>query len=303
MAVGTTQNLPNFVGELFAISPLETPFLAAIGGLSGGRQTMSTTFAIQTYDLPAPSQPNHREGQEAPEAAYVERDQAVNVVQIFHEALEISYTKQAAINNISGAPIIGEQPVTDELSWQTARALEKIARDVEWTFINGVYDDGLSTGIRKTRGILRAITTNAIDAAGADLGRDLLNELLLEMFTNGANFANSVILVNGNQAQRLADLYGTAPADRTIGGVKLQEIYTQYGVLSIMIDRWMPADTLAVVNLGVCAPVFLEIPGKGHLFREPLAKTGASERHQIYGEIGLQHGPETFHGKITGLAA
>lgn len=297
----TTYNLPNYVGELFAISPLETPFLSAIGGLSGGRQTMSTTFAAQSYELPAPTQPSNREGQDAPEATHVERNQDTNVVQIFHEAIDISYSKQAAIALLDGAPILGEQPVTDELAFQTARKLEKIARDIEWTFINGVYDDGLSTGIRKTRGLLEAIQSNAIDAAGAELDKALMDQLLLEMFTNGANFSNSVIMVNGNQAQRLSAIYGTAPADRTVGGLALRQIYTEFGVLSIMVNRWVPSDTLIVADLAVCAPVFLLIPDKGHLFREELARTGASIRYQLYGEIGLAYGHEAMHGKIIHL--
>ena len=64
-----------------------------------------------------------------------------------------------------------------------------------------------------------------------------------------------------------------------------------------MLNRYMPADVVLVADLSVCAPVFLEIPGKGFLFREELARTGAAFKYQIYGEIGLEHGPETFHGK------
>jgi hypothetical protein len=30
-----------------------------------------------------------------------------------------------------------------------------------------------------------------------------------------------------------------------------------------------------------------------------LAKTGATDAVQIYGEIGLEYGPETYHGKIV----
>ena len=30
---GTTFNLPNYHGELFTVTPTETPFLSAIGGL------------------------------------------------------------------------------------------------------------------------------------------------------------------------------------------------------------------------------------------------------------------------------
>jgi hypothetical protein len=47
--------------------------------------------------------------------------------------------------------------------------------------------------------------------------------------------------------------------------------------------------------------VFLETPGKGHFFEEPLAKTGASDEVQIYGEIGLEYGKETAHGLYRGL--
>ena len=49
--------------------------------------------------------------------------------------------------------------------------------------------------------------------------------------------------------------------------------------------------------------MFLNIPGKGVLFEEELAKVGSSDRTQIYGEIGLKYGNEAAHGVIRGLAA
>jgi hypothetical protein len=63
----------------------------------------------------------------------------------------------------------------------------------------------------------------------------------------------------------------------------------------------MPTDVLALLDMSVCVPTFLEIPGKGHFFSEPLAKTGAFDLVQIYGEIGLEYGPEQFHGQITAI--
>lgn len=78
-------------------------------------------------------------------------------------------------------------------------------------------------------------------------------------------------------------------------------IETDFGRLSIMLNRYMPTDTVQVVSLDQCAPVMLEKPGQGFLFSEPLAKTGPSDRAQIYGEISLEYGPEIAHGKITGL--
>ena len=40
--------------------------------------------------------------------------------------------KQAATGNISGLSILGNQPVMDEVDWQTQRKLEVIARDIEY---------------------------------------------------------------------------------------------------------------------------------------------------------------------------
>ena len=69
----------------------------------------------------------------------------------------------------------------------------------------------------------------------------------------------------------------------------------------VAIDRALPADAIAVVSLEQVAPVFLNIPGKGVLFEEELAKTGAADKTQIYGEIGLEYGNQAAHGVLRGL--
>ena len=51
------------------------------------------------------------------------------------------------------------------------------------------------------------------------------------------------------------------------------------------------------------APVEQLVPGKGNFFLEELAKTGASTKKQIFGQIGLDHGPEWYSAKITHLSA
>ena len=59
---------------------------------------------------------------------------------------------------------------------------------------------------------------------------------------------------------------------------------------------------IGVIDLGVLKPRFLNIPGKGQLFAEPLSKVGASEKWQLYGEIGLEYGPEQYHGIVKDLS-
>src|SRR5213076_1716790 len=101
--IGTTFNLPNYHGELFAISPAETPLLSSIGGLTGGGSTGSTEFEWQTYDLRDPNQASRvrLEGATAPTAEERVRANVRNVCQIHQEKVSVSYTKQATNDMIA----------------------------------------------------------------------------------------------------------------------------------------------------------------------------------------------------------
>ena len=160
---GNTWNLPNYAGELFTCSPTKTPLLSMIGGLSGGMKTESDEFATGVlYEFPAAAQPGISEtaSETAPAATALGREQKTNVTQIFHETISMTYAKQANRGRLSGLNIAGQSanPAND-LDWQIARRLEKIARDVEYTFINGVYQKSTDADTpNKTRGMLELLS-------------------------------------------------------------------------------------------------------------------------------------------------
>ena len=49
--LGTTYNLPNYVGELFNASPEDTPLLSSIGGLTGG-ESVGATQTVWHQQIP-----------------------------------------------------------------------------------------------------------------------------------------------------------------------------------------------------------------------------------------------------------
>lgn len=392
--MGDTFDLPNYHGELIAITPTDTPLLSASGGISGGEQTTSTSFEWQTEDLRAPEIRARLEGADAPTAEERSRSNVGNVVQIFQEAVTTSYSKQAAIgqyktveaapwNSADGSP----NPVADEHGHQVANALKTIARDVNYTFWHGVINRPTAvSGYRKTDGLLNVITTNreatgeVVDASAAtdtitgthafsngdkvvftDVGASttvrpdtvyyvvnvsttvsfkvsatlggsaitigtatvsvieaattltptIVDSLLQDVFDSGGitEQGTATLFVPSRQKRALtaayADAYGKAnlfQGSRNVGGLNMQTIETDFGTLNIVIDRAVPPDAIAVVSLEQISPVFLSIPGKGVLFEEELAKTGASIKSQIYGEIGLKYGSELSHGVVRGLA-
>ncbi|MBD1223285.1 SU10 major capsid protein [Virgibacillus halodenitrificans] len=305
---GTVWNLPNYAGELFTASQINTPFLTMIGGLSGGgQQTQNFEFPTYSdYELPAAAQPAITETQSltAPDAEEIVRGQATNVTQIFQEKISISYVKQSNGSRLQGLNTAGQQNnAPSEKDFQIARKLEKIARDVNYTFINGIYQKSTASNVaNKTRGVFElASTVNTLAAAGAELTKAMIDGLLLEMFNNGAKFENMVLFTNGSQKQRISGIYGYAPQDRNVGGVNIQQIETDFGNIGIVLDRMVPAGNIGLFEMSEFNPVFQPVPGKGNFFYEELAKTGAAEEGQMFGQIGLAHGPAFLHGSITGL--
>lgn len=312
-ATGNTFNLPNYAGELFTASPTKTPFLSMIGGLSGGLKTDSDEFATGVlYDFPAAAQPAISEtaSETAPTATALVREQKTNVTQIFHETISMTYAKQANKGKLSGLNIAGQQAnPTNELDWQVAKRLEKMARDIEYTFLNGVYQKATGADVaNKTRGMLELCKDGTtVDAAKASLSTAMLKGLYKEMADAGALFGNMVLFCNSYQKQAITSLYESQlgynkGAERNIGGMNVTEIENDFFKFGVCYDPFMPTDAILLADISGCAPVFQEVPGKGFLFLEDLAKTGATDRKQIYGEIGLDHGPAFLHASITGLS-
>jgi len=393
--LGTTFNLPNYHGELFAVSPSDTPLLSAAGGLGQGGQVSDTLVEWQKYDLRDPAVRPRLEGADAPTAEERVRANVTNRLQIFQEAISTSYTKQAATERYAALAGGASNPVTNEHSWQVLQSLKQVARDVNYSFWNAVRNDPSDNSTaRQMAGLLSVISTNAKVKTGSalttgasaatdtitathdlvagdmvvftDVGasttivpgrkywvksvsttvsfkivptedltataiavgtatvsfyqinvanvvsKDDINHLLQSAYDNGgiSEQATATLFVPSGQKLAITSAYASAygQADplagtRNVGGVAVNTIVTDFGVLNIAIDRALPADAIAVVSLEQIQPVFLSIPNKGVLFEEELAKTGASEKSQVYGEIGLAYGNEASHAVLRGLAA
>ena len=306
---GTVFNLPNFAGQIYTATPAVTPFLNLIRGNAVKTDNFQFATGVE-YAHEAASQPAITEAasQTAPAALSYVRSQNTNVTQIFHEKVSVTYAKQSNSGRLAGITGTGmENDAPNELDFQTARALEKIARDIEHTFINGVYNlAAASNQANKTRGMLAAATTTAIDLQNAALTQTVLNNAYKAAFDAGADFTDMVLICNSTVKQFLSTIYGgqagfNLPDSRNVGGVNLQTVETDFGVLRIMLNRFMPNNALLGVDVSCVRPVEQDVPDKGNFFREPLSKTGAAEEYQIFGQIGLDHGPSWKHFKITNI--
>lgn len=307
-AAATVWNCPNYIGELFMIGANQTPFLNMSGGLEGVNAKQSASFQFPTaqpWSLEAASQPaiTETDSLTAPTPTTYVREQDSNTVQIIQEQVSVSYAKQSVTGEISGLSIAGNQPVGNEKDFQIAANMRQIAVDVDHCFLNGTYQAATDAATAaKTRGIITACTTNTVAAGAVELSKAIIDSLLATMASNGSQFINMVIFCNAFQKQKITNIYGYAPEDRNVGGINIKQVETDFAQIGIVYAPNVPAATVLCADMSVVSPVFCPVPDKGVLFYEELAKTGASEKGQIYGQVGLDYGPEEYHGTITGLA-
>ncbi len=313
---GTTFNLPNYTGELFRVTPQDTPLLSSIGGLTGGEEAVATLFSWQKYDLRDAADDRQRlEGAAPPTAEARVRSTVRNVLEIHQEQVETSYTKQATdqqiATNSSAHPYAagthtGGNPVTTEHDWQLRNTIVQVARDVEKTFITGTFNEPANNSTaRRTRGLIEAITTNTVNCADTVVDKIDVLDAMQKAYDSGGIMEDETrtLMCGSTQKRRLTELFINATdgyrfESRTVGGVHVQTIETDFGILNVMLNRHVPSDTILILSLEQIVPVFLRIPDKGHFFVEPLAKTTASDKDQLYGEIGLKYGNEMAHAKI-----
>lgn len=293
--LATSFGVLNYSGMLFNKGNTRCPLSSIIGGRA--KTTNHVEFVTgQEYTTGGGEQPAISETASltAPEASVITRTQKTNVTQIFMEAVGISYAKQSNMGTLSGLNVANQQanPI-NELDFQVAAKMQKVNRDIEFTFIQGTFNKATSDAtINKTRGLVEAITTNTKAMSSKPLGLWDIADMVKKIY--GANAptdglclwcdATTLFQVNADAVQNGLTV---VPAAREINGIALSSVVTPIGVVYLYLGECLPAGTALLLNLNVIAPVYQPVPGKGNFFLEPLAKTGAGEKYQLFGQIGL----------------
>ena len=307
----TSFGVLNYSGMLFNKGNTRTPLSSIIGGRAKTTNHVEFVIGQEYTGGGVGSQPGISETASltAPDASVATRSQSTNVTQIFMESVGISYAKQSNMGTLSGVNIQGQSanPV-NELDFQVAVKMQKVARDIEYTFINGVYAKATKDAdANKTRGLVSAITSNTKAMGNKPLGLWDVAEMLKKVYESNAPTQNLVLWCDAiTMFQINADAVNNGltviPASREVNGIALSSVVTPLGVVYLYLGECLPAGTALLLNLDVISPVYQPVPGKGNFFLEPLAKTGAGEKYQLFGQLGLDHGPEWYHGKFTGIA-
>lgn len=310
MAIATSFGVLNYSGMLFNKGNTRCPLSSIIGGRA--KTTNHVEFVTgQEYTTDGGTQPaiSENDSLTAPEASVVTRAQKTNVTQIFHETVGISYGKMSNMGTLNGINIANQQAnPMNELDFQVAAKMQKVNRDIEFTFVQGEYSKATTDAtVNKTRGLNTAITSNVVAMASKPLGLWNIADGVKKVYEANAPQdglvlwcdATTLFQVNADAVQNGLTVI---PAAREINGIKLSSVVTPLGVVYLYLGEFLPKGTAFLLNLDVLAPVYQPVPGKGNFFLEQLSKTGAGEKYQLFGQIGFDHGPEWYHAKFTGIS-
>lgn len=309
MATAMSFGVPNYSGMLFRYGNDATPFSTMLGA---PLQTNHVEFTCgQYYAVETGEQPSISENASltAPTATVVTRNQLTNVTQIFQSSVSVSYAKMSNMGTLSGINV--ENQVAnpqDELDFQVQRKMAKIAQDIEYTFLNGVYVKSTSDSVaNQSRGLITAISSNVIDCNDEVLTYQIVAEGIKALYDMGADTSNLILGVDATTALQLnydaqSNNMTIVPRERNINGIAIDTVVTPLGTIGVKILPTLPAGTAILYNPMIMHPVFQPVPGKGNFFLEELSRTGAGANYMIFGQAGLDHGPEWFSAKFTNIS-
>ena len=295
----TESGVNNFVLKVTSATGASTLITASYGGTT--YTTVSTTCTW--YVLAQP----YQDIIDASEDISLLRAKKRNFMQIFERAVAITQSRKG----------MDMEAVMNELQYQIKNRTLEVKRELDMSVINGIAygpAGAFSADIeyRTMMGIANYIRdpdldgtredTTVTDNNGAALTIAQVNTLLYNIWDAGGldEQADPILLVGAALQRTIAswekDIRRVEQGERQVGYYR--DIFlSDMGVeLPVVLDRWMQADKLIVLDRSRVA--LRPLSGDAwHL--EKMAKTGRSEKWQLSGQYGLEiRNPDSCHGMI-----
>lgn len=196
---------------------------------------------------------------------------------------------------------------------KTTEALELLKRDLEYTTLLGVRNDGTPTTPAKAGGIVNWIVTNLDKAAAATLNADgtvtggtprpltvsILENAHQNCYSNGGN--PEYLYIPTAQASVLASLTQTGNFRVNVEDGKVYNYVdvfkTPFGLLKVVIHRGLPASV--VIGLD---PKYVELPHLLPVRRKELPAKGLYMAFVVACDFTVKVHNEAAHFRITNLS-
>ncbi len=269
-------------GVITNIAPTDTPMLSSF---KAARATNTYTEWL-TDSLATATSNKFLEGSSATNATLTARSRVGNYLQIFRKVFEVSDTTRA-IDNVG---------LTDEYTYQAERAMKELARDIEWTLVNGTSASGDSATVRSLAGVSAFVTTNVKTSGTARiLTETLYNDNLQVIYGVGGNPDATYAAGWGKRKISAFTATSTRFIDTDqklmIAGIDIYD--SDFGRQKIKLDRYVPVSCVMQLE-----EAKFDVARLRPIKHVPLAKTGSSTRGMIEAELTMRCLAENSSGII-----
>jgi hypothetical protein len=214
-----------------------------------------------------------------------------NYTQIFEDVVQVSSTLEAVEQWNPGS----------EYARQLSKTMKSLMILMDKTFIYGKPQVGTATIPRSMGGIRHFITTNVTAAAGAQLSEKLLLDSLNQTYDAGGNVKAMFMRLKQKQAvNKFLDPNRRTDMRDTRAGAVVDSYLWDQGVTDIVIDRWLPADEVELLDTEFIGFGPLRTQNLAHEVLPKLSRL--LQRGEITGEYTCEVKSQTAHARITGLA-
>jgi hypothetical protein len=234
-----------------------------------------------------------------------------NFTQVFERAIEITQTRKG----------VAVYAVPDELKHQIQMRTYEVKREMNMSVIAGYALASASntyspdSEVRTMAGLIQLIRDPDLDSDNDDntvtqvsgaLTESVINALAEKVFNRGGldSKSNAVLVVPPYQQRVISafekDRIRRDPDERR-AGYYITKFISDLGYdFPILVDRWMPADKVLMLDKSRVALM----PLKGDNWHtEKMAVTGRSEKWQISGQFTLElRNPDEAHGLLYDLS-
>ncbi len=267
-----------------------------ISAVSSGVATVtrgwgSTTAATHANGVAVTIVQNARiDGDEADDSAFTEVASVTNYTTIMQKTIKVARTKAKQ----------AEYGISDLMQRMIEKRTTELMMNVNRIPYYGKRNTGSATEARQAGGFRTFITDNLTDASSAALTRDMIDDTLQDIFTDGGE---PDLIICGAFAQRkINDFYeGFVQTERRemIGGIKIQQLMNPISgdLMDILVDRACPTNELWILDSKHIAFYPFE-----PLFFEPLSKGGDYDRGEVVGEMGFVVRYDKAHGLVHTFA-
>jgi len=269
--------------ELALIGVQSTPLTSLLLSKGNVEQAMATVHTWIEKTLDNTDDISAQEGSETTVFQESVRRELNNILQIFKKAVSISGTADAMKR--------------DTFTQEVSDRLLELKINLEKTLINGLKDDGSTTGVRKMSGLLQyADTANAVTGASNSIG-DLIKACMQKLWANDLQDGEYYLMVNASLKDAIDETYSgqySYQHKETNFGLIVDSINTNFGIVNVVLSKHVPVDKGLIFN-----DKYVDLVALREAKFEALAKTGDSTKGQIVGEYTVKVGSPKAVGVIN----